>query len=160
VSKVWSVQIGGWLRYGGVLDVDVHELRDELKAHPGCEVVVTIEPAEARRSNQANRYLFGVVYPVIAEYTGQPKEDIHDEMCVRFTTETISYLNKHTGEMVEMKVVRRTSGMTVSQFHAFVERVKLFSQEFFGLTFEEPSDDYRKEGERASAREQKRRDVA
>ena len=55
---------------------------------------------EAKRSAAANRYLFGVIYRDIEEYTGQPKEQIHDEMCVRFTSETISYVNPKTGEMV------------------------------------------------------------
>lgn len=153
MSKVWSVSIGGWLRYGGVLDVDIHEVRAALKEHSACEITITIEPAQAKRSNASNRYLFGVVYPAIAEYTGQDKQDIHDEMCARFTTETISYVNPKSGEMLEFEVVRRTSGMTVAQFHRFVEKVQLFSQEFFGLTFEDPGEDYRKEYERAEKRE-------
>lgn len=155
MSKVWSVSIGGWLRRGK-LDVDREEVTRQLRAHEDCEVTITIEPAEVRRSNAANRYLWGVIYKEIEAYTEQPKEDIHDEMCVRFTTETISYANPKTGEMVELEVVRRTSGMTVGQFHRFVENVKLFASEFFGLTFEEPSEDYRKEAERAKAREEKK----
>lgn len=159
MSKVWSVQVGGWLRRG-TIDVDIHEVRRQLRQREDCEIVVTVEPAEARRSNQANRYLWGVIYKEIERYTEQSKEDIHDEMCARFTTETISYVNPTTGEMVETEVTRRTSGMTVARFHKFVEDVKLFAQEFFGLTFEEPNEDYRKEAERAIAREQKRKEVA
>lgn len=153
MSKVWSVQIGGWLRRG-TLDVDRDDVRRQLRQHQDCEIVITIEPAQAKRSNQANKYLWGPIYDTVAEYTGQEKQDIHDEMCVRFTTETISYVNPKTGEQVETEVVRRTSGMTVAQFHAFVEKVKLFCAEFFGLTFEEPSDEFRKEAERAIVREE------
>lgn len=155
MAKVWSVSIGGWLRRGK-LDVDRYAVADALRQHEDCEVTITIEPAEAKRSNASNRYLWGPVYAEIAKYTGQNKEDIHDEMCARFTAETISYTNPATGEMVEMEVVRRTSGMKVARFHCFVEDVKLFAQEFFGLTFEDAPDEFYKERERAAARDAKR----
>lgn len=157
--KLWTVQIGGWLR-NGKIDVDSVAVRDQLKRQADCEIVITIEPAQARRSNAANRYLWGVIYEEIHRYTEQPKEDIHDEMCARFTTETISYTNPATGEIVEFEVVRRTSGMTVSRFHKFVEDVKLFAAEFFGLTFEDAPEEYRKEAERAAARDAKRKENA
>lgn len=155
MSKVWSVQIGGWLRHGA-LDVNRAEVTSQLRRREDCEVVITIEPAQAKRSNQANKYLWGPIYETVADYTGQDKQDIHDEMCARFTAETISYVNPRTGEMVETEVVRRTSGMTVGQFHAFVEKVKLFCAEFFGLTFEEPSAEYQNEANRATAREKRK----
>jgi hypothetical protein len=64
------------------------------------------------------------------------------------------YTNPATGEIVEMEVVTRTSGMKVSG-STFVQNVKLHAQEFFGLTFEEPGDDVRQEYERAVAREKR-----
>ena len=47
----------------------------------------------------------------------------------------------------------RTSGMKVAEFHRFVQSVKLFAAEFFGLTFEDASDEFYKERDRAYARE-------
>lgn len=118
--------------------------------------VVTITTEEAKRSNQANRYLWGPIYDAIHDHTGQSKDDIHDEMCARFTTRTINYTNPTTGEIVEMEVVTRTSGMKVSEFHKFVEQVKLFAQEFFGLTFDEAPAEFHQERERAEKREKGR----
>ena len=155
MSKVWSVTIGGWLRRGK-LDIDANVVRTQLRTHEDCEVTITIEPTEARRSTAANRYLWGPVYTTIADYTGQSKEDIHDEMCARFTAETISYVNPASGEIVEMEIVRRTSGMTVGRFHRFVQDVQLFAQEFFGLTFEDAPAEFHKERDRAAARDAKR----
>jgi hypothetical protein len=131
-------------------------LMEAVKSWPDCEATLAIEADDAKRSNAANRYLFGVIYRDIEAYTEQPKEDIHDEMCARFTTKTIHYTNPATGEIVEMEVVTRTSGMTVSEFHAFVEKVKLFAAEFFGLTFEDAPDEFYKERDRAAARDAKR----
>lgn len=144
----------------GKLDADLGAIRRALAAWPDCDVTLTVESDEAKRSAAANRYLFGVIYRDIEEYTGQPKEQIHDEMCVRFTSETISYINPKTGEIVETEIVRRTSGMKVSRFHKFVQDVKLFAQEFFGLTFEDAPDEFYKERDRALARDAKRKKAA
>lgn len=156
MNQLWSFQIGGWLRHGGKVDVDVSALRGALSVYPDCEITLTVEPAGAKRSSAANRYLWGPVYTVIMEYTGQSKEDIHDEMCARFTTEMVSYVNPKTGELVETEVVRRTSNMSVARFHRFIDSVKLFWGEFGGLTFPEPGEDYVRERERAEKREKGR----
>lgn len=155
MSKGHTFSIGFRI-VGGRMDIDRDALKDGYRNWPDCDGTLTLEQDEAKRSNAANRYLFGVIYRDIKRFTGQDVEDIHDEMCVRFTTETINYTNPASGEIVEMEVVRRTSGMKVSQFHEFVQNVKLFASEFFGLTFEEPGEDVIKERERALSREKGR----
>lgn len=140
----------------GRIDVDRKAVDAALKAWPDCEATLTIDAEGAKRSNAANRYLFGIIYRDIHEETKQPVEDIHNEMCARFTTKTLHYTLPKTGEVIELEVVTRTSGMSVGQFHRFVEKVKLFSQEFFGLTFEDAPDEYHKERARADAREAKK----
>lgn len=147
-------QIGATRDEHGKLVVDSPESYKQAirNLDPG-RYTVTIDNEEAKRSNAANRYLWGPIYSAIADYTGQSKEDIHDEMCARFTTRTINYTNPATGEIVELEVVTRTSGMKVGRFHAFVEQVKLFAAEFFGLTFEDAPAEFHQERERAEKRE-------
>lgn len=160
MAKGFSFSIGVKIHKGRI-DVDRKALDAALATWPTCDATLTIETEEAKRSSAANRYLWSkAVYGEIEKYTGQSKEDIHDEMCARFTTETISRLDPSTGKMIEFEVVRRTSGMSVSRFHKFIEDVKLFWQEFGGLTFDEPGDDVRQELERAVAREKKKRSAA
>ena len=156
MGKGFSFSIGVKVHKGRI-DVDRKALDAALSTWPTCEATLTIETDEAKRSSAANRYLWSkAVYGEIEKYTGQSKEDIHDEMCARFTAETISRIDPAAGEMIELEVVRRTAGMKVSRFHKFIEDVKLFWQEFGGLTFEEPGDDVQQELKRAIAREAKR----
>ena len=155
MSKGFTYSIGVSVEKGAI-QADRHAIAEALRTWPDCQATLTLEQDEGKRSSAANRYLWGKVYGAIEESTGQDKEDIHDEMCVRFTTETISYVNPATGEMVEMEVVRRTSGMKVSRFHKFVSDVKLFAGEFFCLTFEDEPEEFHKERERALAREAKK----
>lgn len=154
MAKGHFLEIGFSVR-DGRFEIEPGAISNVVKSWPDCEGVLTLD-TEEKRSSAANRYLWGPVYDVVHADTGQPKQDIHDEMCARFTTETITRINQATGEMIEFEVVRGTSGMKVSRFHKFVEDVKLFWQEFGGLTFEEPSEEVRKERERAIAREAKR----
>lgn len=52
-----------------------------LAALPGSELTVTIAVRKRSRSNEANAYLFGVCYPVIAEAKGYSVDEIHEFMC-------------------------------------------------------------------------------
>lgn len=140
---------------GGKFFIEPGVVARAVKAWPDCVGVLTLEPDEAKRSSAANRYLWGPVYEAIHALTGQPKQDIHDEMCARFTTETVSYVNPLTGELVSTEVVRRTSGMKVSRFYKFVQDVKLFASEFFGIVWGDEPDDVQVEYRRAVARERK-----
>ncbi len=154
MAKGYTFQIGFRVE-GGRFEIEAGAISNAVKAWPDCEGVLTLD-TEEKRSSASNRYLWGPVYDVVHEHTGQDKQDIHDEMCARFTTETISRVDPTTGEMIEFEVVRGTSGMKVSRFCKFVDDVKLFWMEFGGLTFEEPGEDVQKERERALAREAKR----
>lgn len=49
---------------------------DQFKV--GEKVSVTIDNERVTASEQQRRYLFGVVYPIICDYTGHDKEEIHD----------------------------------------------------------------------------------
>lgn len=153
MAKGQSFQIGFQVREGRFV-VEAGAISRAVRTWDDCDGVLTLEQDEAKRSSAANRYLWGVIYKAIHQYTEQPIEDIHDEMCVRFTTRTITYVNPKTDEMVTLEVVTRTSRMKVSEFHRFVQNVKLFAAEFFGLTFEDEPEDMQREYSRAVAREQ------
>lgn len=155
MAKDHTFQIGFQVK-GGKFVIEADAVSNAVRSWPDMEGVLTLEEEEGKRSSAANRYLWGPVYDVVHDYTGQDKQDIHDEMCARFTTETITRIDPASGEMIEFEVVRGTSGMKVSRFHKFVQDVKLFWQEFGGLTFDDAGEDVQKEFERAVAREKKR----
>lgn len=52
-----------------------------LSALPGKELVVTVAARKKGRSHEANAYLFGVCYPVIAAAKGYSVDEIHEFMC-------------------------------------------------------------------------------
>ena len=51
-----------------------------LAAYPGKRVKVSVEQYQRRRSDDQNRYLWGVVYATLRDATGQDADDWHEYM--------------------------------------------------------------------------------
>ena len=68
MAKGFSFTIGAKVHKGRI-DIDRKVLDAELAKWPTCDVTLTIETEEAKRSSAANRYLWGPVYGVVHEHT-------------------------------------------------------------------------------------------
>jgi hypothetical protein len=115
-----------------------------------CDAMITIAEVEDRRSAVANRYYRGVVLKAIAEATGQHPDDIHDAMCDRFLKHRITLINV-MGEVIDQEVAGRSSSLGVTRFYWFVEQVRLFGSEFFGLRISDPDPEYQRQRAEAEA---------
>lgn len=91
----------------------------------GRRVVVSIQPEKKARSLQANRYLWGVVYAVLSEWSGHDSDEIHEAMKARFLPRR--ELNLPTGEVLDLP--GSTAVLSTADFAAYVERVKAFVAE-------------------------------
>lgn len=134
------------VKHGGkVLWDDPIGFSDTLKMMPDGSVVVRVELASpnAIRSLRANRYYFGVVLEEIRKYTEQDKDDIHDFMCARFLGHKVFLVNRETGAATEREVAGRSSSLSPQDFWDFVEHVRLFANEFFGLRIPDPDPAWR-----------------
>lgn len=50
----------------------------------GRRVVVTVKKSHPKRSTKANAYLWGVVYPIIADFCGYDVDELHEELAMKF----------------------------------------------------------------------------
>lgn len=98
------------------------------------------------RSIRANNYLWGVVYDLMEEHTGQIADDIHDAMCERFLPnehKRIEFFNNMTGESLTVETdVRRSSKLHGGKFYDFVEEVRMFARDFLGVDTPDPDPSY------------------
>ncbi len=119
---------------------------------------MTIAPLQDTRSDEANRYYFGVVIEHMHQACDRQHtpDEIHDDMCDRFLKYRLVQVNHRTGDVVERVVAGRTSRLSVSAFYDFVEKVRAFGEEFFEITIPEPDKEYRKHREQARARARKK----
>lgn len=106
-----------------------------LKTWSG-RVMVRFEPEEETRRLRANRFLFGVVYRAIAEETQQDVETIHEHCKALFNSEVRSVVSPATGEVLEQRINRTTTKLTVEAFHDFTEQVILWAAEFLGIVID------------------------
>lgn len=58
--------------------------RQHLAKLSGKSVEVTVRRFRSKRSNEANRYYWGVVVPLLAEEFGYEKEEMHEVLAMHF----------------------------------------------------------------------------
>ena len=90
------------------------------------EVEVIVRAKKSKRSTQANRYLWGVVYKIIGDEIGYTAEEIH-QLCKSM------FLKKHL-DVKEKRytVVGSTASLNTAEFTHFTKNVKDWASQELG----------------------------
>lgn len=91
----------------------------------GCE----FEPKG--RSSAANRYLFGVVYAIIARELGYTIEELHEALKAKFRGRP----DETTG-----LVIARSTRVNSDEFWRYVDEVRHWAHTFLGVYIPEPNE--------------------
>lgn len=95
-------------------------------------VEVIIEPEKRYRSVQQNRYLWGVVYRLIADHTGHSAEEIHEMMKFRFNQRRLEV----GGDILDYG--GSTTELTTAEFEVYAEAIRRWAAEKLSLNIPEP----------------------
>lgn len=87
-----------------------------LKAFPGKRVKVSVEQFRKRRSNEQNRYLWGVCYKALRDATGQDAEDWHSY----FLGEWSGWEEYELFGKRRLRPLRRSSKLSTVEFADYV----------------------------------------
>lgn len=118
---VWAGRVEG----GRIAWDSPHEAARYTRGLEGQRVDIEIRRHREKRSNQANAYLFGVVYPLIAEHLGYTTEEAHDALAWHFL---------RLGNPDDPLPRRRsTATLNTAEFSEYIETVKRFAAEQWGL---------------------------
>ena len=99
-----------------------------------------IEIAQAnKRSDQQNRYYFGVVVPLIQNAFNErgidaSKQEIHDTLKGKFNY--VEVVNEETGEYTQ--IAKSTTGLNKEQFSQYLEKIQIWSAQFLNLVIPDP----------------------
>lgn len=98
------------------------------------EFLFTLEKKRSKRSNQQNKYYWGVVVPLVKQGLidlgyNVDTESTHDFIKSEFNYKEI--VNENTGEV--KKIPNTTTQLNKSEFSEMIERIKIFSAEWFGI---------------------------
>ena len=106
-------------------------LRNAYAAFDGKPVEITIGPITKKRSNPQNSYLWGVVYKLISDETGDDAESVHHAMRSMFLADT--------GRVVVK--VKSTSKLTTVEFQQYVREIQRWAAGFLGLYIPDPNEE-------------------
>jgi hypothetical protein len=102
-----------------------------LQSLEGKRVTVTVEKEKRKRSNQQNKYYWGVVLQLIAEHTGEDPENIHEALKAHFAPKHV------VGNIV---IPSATRYLDTIDFSTFVEKVARWAAEELGIMIPLPGE--------------------
>ncbi len=93
---------------------------------------VLIEEFKETRSNNQNRYLHGVLYKAIADFTGCDTEEVHEFLAQKFLS---------LGESNGIPRRQSTAKLTTSAFEDYAERCRAWAATELGIIVPMPNED-------------------
>lgn len=115
----------------GRLELDAPvDLQRYLSTLAGQPVDVTVRKHRSQRSSKANRYYFGVVVTLLADYCGYDRQDMHEVLAMRFLRVEDC---PHTGAPRR----RRTPQTNTKEFADYVDACVRFAADL-GIVVPEP----------------------
>lgn len=102
---------------------------------------ITLERKKRKRSNEVNRYWWGVVIPVIHRGLTEAghdirKDDIHEFLKANFNFSEM--VNEDTGEVI--RVPKSTADLSGSDFWELIDKVARFASEYLGEIIPPPGE--------------------
>ena len=112
---------------------------EHIKRFSGKGVRLTLE-AGNKRSNQQNKYYWGVCINMIHEHTGQDEDDIHEFLKGKFNAVEFEIPRKDTGEVIDHATIgRTTTRMSTIEFNEYVEKIQMWASEFLNIVIPDPN---------------------
>ena len=116
-----------------------------IKYFNGKDVVITFSKPKKSRSNNQNRFYWGVVLPLVQngllEATGELRscDNIHYKILLPLFAPLNEIVNKDTGESLNERLT--SSEMTTTQFCEYIMEVQKWGAEFLGIDIPSPNEE-------------------
>jgi len=124
---------------------NINQILEAVNSFEGKECFFTIEKVKKTRSNQQNRFLWGVVIPIVQQglkdCTGEWRtaENIHYNILLKMFAPEKEIINTDTGECITEKI--SSSEMTTTQFMEYIMEIQKWSSEFLGVNIPNPNEE-------------------
>lgn len=116
-------------------------IQDAIKSLEGKEVVITIEKAKKKRSNQQNAFYWGICLPIVRNCLKEAGnnfsiKDVHEILKLKFLKEVV-LVDENTGECIER--VKSTTQLGTADFMYYIAEIQKMCNEWFGVVIPEPN---------------------
>lgn len=111
----------------------------------GKNVVISFSKVKKSRSNNQNRFYWGVVIPLIQngllEATGELRsaDDIHYKILLPMFAPINEIVNKDTGEIIIERLT--SSDLTTTQFMEYIMEIQKWASEFLNIDIPNPNEE-------------------
>lgn len=113
---------------------DVLQWLDKIKPtlNKNKQYIIEVSEYNKKRSSPQNRYLWGVVYPIIGNKLGYDTETIHEVLKQKFG-EKVTLRNNIT-------IAKSTTKYTTTEFEQYIDKILIFASEFLKLSIPAPNE--------------------
>ena len=112
-------------------------VRAQIAKRPDGPIEAQIEWREPTRRARANRYLWGVIYKMIAVEMGESPEYVHELMKYRHNTQ--GGVDFFDPAQPVIAIPKSTAMLTIAEFSAYLELVMRDGMEYLGIEFPPPN---------------------
>lgn len=101
---------------------------------------VEVTKVRSKRSGRQNKYLWGVVYPILLQGLIEEGWNVTNEEEVHKLFKTVmaedEFIDPHTGEII--KIPSSTKEMSTVQFNTYINKLREYANEFLGVDIPDP----------------------
>lgn len=105
-------------------------LADRIKKLNGSEVWITIAKKTKGRSNNQNRYYWGVVILILSKELGYLGEEIHDTLKAKFLTD----------KSQKIPLVKSTGSLSTAEFESYLSKIRMWASSELNIYIPEPNE--------------------
>jgi hypothetical protein len=100
-----------------------------LQKHEGQQVRITLSQPTRGRSNHQSRYMWGVVYQIIAAETGHSTTEIHEYCKATFLQKSFITLAGR-----EVEIAKSTTTLSTNEMEDYLTAIRSFAAQELGIT--------------------------
>lgn len=97
----------------------------------GKRVEVVLRQEKSKRSDQQNKYMWGVVYEILSDKTGYTPEEIHAIMKFKF----LRIMDERNNEYV-----RSTTKLNTAEMEIYLDKIKKWAAQDLGVFIPDPNE--------------------
>lgn len=136
--------VGAGVIEGGKLRVKHREAFEQsMRQFKDGEVSVTIARQSATRSEQQNRWYWGVVLKVLAEHTGYTVDEMHEYCKDRFNAKAITIVDANGEVKDEQRIGQTTTRLNKITFGEYCESIRMWAAADLHLDIPDPDPAWR-----------------
>lgn len=120
------------------------ELEDKASFQKFCakkkgRLFITVSHMQKPRSNNQNRYYWGVVIKLLCEHTGQDPDDMHAFLGSKFLSHEMEIEGPNKSKEI-VKVTKSTKDLSTIAFEDYMSECRMWSSMFLSVAIPEPNE--------------------